>query len=273
MSYSIFDETMVVMTWPEIEEAARRGAIVLLPVGIIEEHGPHMGLAVDTYMAYLSSVLARRDLAFRGVETLLAPPQYWGVSAGTATFGGTFSIRPETMQTLLVDILASLHRWGLDRVFIVNWHADYHHCKTILKAVEEARRSIGVDARSIIGPSDVRRFRLTGDEDYILVQQSPPSMGPPGDYVDMHAGSLETGIMAEYFPDDVNIDLARTLKDSELTNEDLRALGQGEEEIRRTIPHGYFGNPAGYDTAVARRFVEDYALDLANTISGFLQEN
>ena len=79
--------------------------------------------------------------------------------------------------------------------------------------------------------------------------------------------------MVEYYPDDVDIDMARTLKDSAVTGEDLRALGQGDEEIRRTIPHGYFGNPAGYDTDVARRFVEDYALDLANTISGFLRED
>lgn len=273
MSYSIFDETMVAMPWPDIEEAARRGAVVLLPVGIIEEHGPHMGLAVDTCMAYLSSVLARRNLESKNIPTLIAPPQYWGVSAGTATFAGTFSVRPETMQALIVDILASLHRWGLDRVFIVNWHADYHHCRAILRAVEEARRSIDIDARSIIGPSDIVRFRLTGDEDYILVQLSPPSMGASGRYVDMHAGSLETGLMVEYFPDDVDAGLARTLKDSELTGEDLRALGQSDEEIRKTIPHGYFGNPAGYDTAVARRFVEDYSLDLANTVAAYLEED
>jgi creatinine amidohydrolase len=273
MSYSIFDETMVAMSWPDIEAAARRKAIVLLPVGIIEEHGPHMGLAVDTYMAYLSSVLARRDLESRGIPTLIAPPQYWGISAGTATFAGTFSVRPGTMQALLVDILASLHRWGLDRVFVVNWHADYHHVKAVLAAVREARESLGIAARGIISPSDVRRFRLTGDEDYVLVQLSPPSMGASGRYVDMHAGSLETGIMAAYYPDDVDAGLARTLKDSELTGEDLRALGQSDEVIRKTIPHGYFGNPAGYDTAAARRFVEDYALDLANTISGFLRKN
>ena len=62
MGYSIFDETMVDMTWPEIEKAAEQGSIVLLPIGIIEEHGPHMGLAVDTYIAYLVSKLAKHEL-------------------------------------------------------------------------------------------------------------------------------------------------------------------------------------------------------------------
>ena len=49
MGYSLFDETMVDMAWPEIEKAAQEGAIVLLPTGVIEEHGPHMGLAMDIY--------------------------------------------------------------------------------------------------------------------------------------------------------------------------------------------------------------------------------
>jgi len=218
------------------------------------------------------SVLTRRNLEAEGVKTLIGPPQYWGISAGTAAFAGTFSVRKETMKALIYDILASLHGWGLSRVFTINWHADYHHCKAILEAVQEARDATGVAARSIIKPTDVDRFRLTGNEDYILVQQSPPSMGESGKYVDYHAGSLETGIMAHYYPDDVDTKLAETLPDSELTDEDLRGLGKGDEEIRKLIPHGYFGNPSAYDADAARQFVEDYARDLADTIAGFLKE-
>ena len=133
MGYSIFDETMVDMTWPEIERAAADGAIVLLPTGIIEEHGPHLGLAVDTYIAYLIGVMARRELASRGITALIAPPCYWGVSQGTAVFPGTFSVRRETMKALVYDILASLHGWGFKRVFAVNWHADFQHCRVCWK--------------------------------------------------------------------------------------------------------------------------------------------
>ena len=38
MGYSIFDETIVDMAWPDIEKAAKEGAVVLLPIGVIEEH-------------------------------------------------------------------------------------------------------------------------------------------------------------------------------------------------------------------------------------------
>src|SRR4030042_5305549 len=146
MGYSIFDETMVDMTWPAIEEAAAKGAIVLLPAGIIEEHGPHMGLAVDIYIAYLMSVLAKQELGSRGINALIAPPYYWGISPGTGTFGGTFSVRKETMQAVIYDILASLKRWGFNRVFVVNWHADYHHCLALLEGIKDARRETGVAA-------------------------------------------------------------------------------------------------------------------------------
>src|SRR4030042_2176663 len=152
MGYSIFDETMVDMPWPEIEAAAEKGAIVLLPLGIIEEHGPHMGLAVDMYAAYLVSLLAKHKLMTRGIASLIAPPNYWGVSPGTSVFPGTFSVRPETMKAVVYDILASLKSWKFTRVFIINWHADIQHCRAIIAALKDARRDIAIDAICMVRP-------------------------------------------------------------------------------------------------------------------------
>jgi creatinine amidohydrolase len=271
VAYSIFDETMVDMAWPAIEKAASQGAVVLLPVGIIEEHGPHLGLAVDTYIACLLGVLAKHELEARDVKTLVAPPYYWGISPGTAPFAGTFSMRKETMQAVLCDILASLKGWNFNRVFIINWHADYRHCRIILEALQAARRDTGIDARCLLTPADVRRFRLTGGEDYVLVRKAPPSSGPPGEYVDYHAGALETGIMLAYFPGQADAALAKKLEATRLTDDDLKCLGKTVEETRRLIPGGYFGNPAGYDVEFARHYVEASARDLADTIAGYLQ--
>lgn len=271
MGYSIFDETMVAMTWPEIEQAVARGAIVLLPIGIIEEHGPHMGLAVDTYAACLVCQRAKLALEARGIITLIAPPSYWGISPGTSTFPGTFSVRKETMKAVIGDILTSLHGWGLRQVFAINWHADRDHIAALLEAVKEARRS-GLGAYCLLHDYDVRRCRLTGGEDYIIVRQTPPPQGPPPPYVDLHAGSLETGIMMRYFPEQVDGEMARTLKRTELTYQDLRVLGGGDSgAIRRLIPGGYFGDPAGYDVAAAEKFIESYAQDTANLIESFLK--
>ncbi len=271
MGYSIFDETMVDMTWPEIEAAAGKGAIALLPIGIIEEHGPHMGLAVDTYAAYLVSVLAKHELEACGVNTLIAPPQYWGVSPATWVFPGTFSVRPETMKAVIYDILASLKRWKLNKVFIINWHADIKHCQAILEAVKEARRDMAIDAFYLVSEFDVSRLRLTGKEEYILKQQSPPMTGISEKYVDIHAGSMETAVMMKYFPKHVKATLAKKLPRTEITLEDLKSLGKSDEATRKLIPQGYFGNPAGYDTGAAEEYIEAHAKATADCIESYLK--
>jgi hypothetical protein len=74
--YSIFDGTMVDMTYPEIEKAAQEKAIVLFPTGVIEEHGPHLPLGVDTYEAYIKAKLLKAELEKKGIRALIAPPFY-----------------------------------------------------------------------------------------------------------------------------------------------------------------------------------------------------
>ncbi len=271
MGYSVFTDTMVDMPWPQVEAAAGRGAAVLLPVGIIEEHGPHLGLGVDTYSAYLVAVRARRLLQERGVEALVAPPQYWGVSPATGTFGGTFTVRPATMQALIVDIIADLAGWGFTRIFTVNWHADLLHVKTLYAAVREARRASGADARFIASDFDLRRLRLAGDEEGVLVQQNAPGIDVgTGPYLDVHAGSMETAVMLRFFPEGLDAEYIRGLEPTALTGEDLRDLGKSDELTRALIPNGYFGDPAAYDTARAETYVAAVAASYADTITGYL---
>jgi len=271
MGYSIFDETMVDMTWPEIEAAAAKGVIVLLPTGIIEEHGPHMGLAVDTYASYLVARMVKHELESRGIKPLIAPPPYWGVSEATSVFPGTFSVRPETLKALIYDILASLHSWGLNRVFVINWHGDIQHCLAILDAIKDARRDTGVDACSILTSGDLRRLRLTGNEEYILLQKAPSLIGSDEKYVDVHAGSMETAVMLKYFPRHVNAALAKKLKRTELTFDDLKGLGKSDAETRKLIPQGYFGNPAGYDTKAAEKYINGCVETAADCIEDYLK--
>ena len=272
MGYSVFTGTMVDMPWPQVEAAAKRGAVVLLPVGIIEEHGPHLGLAVDTYSAYLVAVRAKQRLAERGVEALVAPPQYWGISPATGVFGGTFSVRPETMKALIVDIVAGLARWGFTKIFTVNWHADMLHVRTLYEAVAAARRESGADVRFIASGFDLRRLRLSGDEEGVLAQQNAPGIDVgTGPYLDVHAGSMETAVMVRFFPEGLDPGYIRGLAPTKLTGEDLRDLGKSEELTRALIPDGYFGDPASYDAARAETYVAAVAASYADTIAGYLE--
>jgi creatinine amidohydrolase len=269
MGYSIFDETMVDMAWPEIEEAAEKGAIVLLPTGTIEQHGPHMGLAVDIYCCYLTCKLARRELEAKGIRTLITPPYYWGLNNATGSFPGSFTVRKETMKALLYDTLASLRRWGFTYVFNINWHGDQDHNVATHEAVKEARVDTGIRAYCILTNLYAKRFGFTGKDDHILIL--PPTVEPPQKYLQIHAGAIETSIMMHYFPEQVNAELAKTLKSTDLTFEDLLEWRKGWSDSRKMTPLGYFGDPASFDPWIGKKHIEYYVKDLAHLIGDFIK--
>src|SRR5215471_1466572 len=101
--YSVFVDSMADMTFPEVAEAARRGACVLWAMGVIEQHGPHLPLATDVYIPTAILRTARRLLLRRDIETIIAPPFYWGVNEVSASFPGTFRVRPAIMIELITD--------------------------------------------------------------------------------------------------------------------------------------------------------------------------
>ena len=271
--YSIFDETIVDMTWPEVEKAAKEEAIVLFPTAVIEEHGPHMALGVDTYLAYIKCKLIRRKLESRGVQTIIAPPFYWGINNNSGGFPGSFTVRRETMRAVLHDTLACFERWGFNYVFVINHHGDLTHNRTILEAVEEARINTGVRAYFILRTFDARViYRLTGKEYHVLLIPMKEEPGPRPKYLDIHAGGGETGMMAYYFPDQVDLELARKLKSTDLIFKDLWEWDPGWSDARKITPLGYFGDPASFDSHEGKEKIEEYATSVADLIAEFLKK-
>ncbi|MCJ7484698.1 MAG: creatininase family protein [Candidatus Aminicenantes bacterium] len=265
--YSIFDETMVDMTWPEVEEAAKDGAVVLMTTAVIEEHGPHMSCGIDTYLGYLMCKLTRRELAARGVKAVIAPPFYWGVNGSSHVFPGTFTVRPETMKAMLQDMLASLKSMGFQHVFNINAHGDGLHIRTAIQALIEAQKSLGLDVQYLMSETEARRAGLTGSEPFFLVHKEPPAEASPTPYLDLHAGAWETGAIAAFFPDAVDTKMARTLAPTKVT---VKEIGEWAKDMKKVTPQGYLGDPAKFDTAKAKKEVEDNCRMMADAIAGIL---
>ncbi len=268
--YSIFHETMADMTWQEVEKAAKEGAIILLPTAVIEEHGPHMGCGVDTYLAYQTCKLTRRELESRGIKTLIAPPFYWGINRTTHVFPGTFTVRPETMRALLEDILLSLKSWGFKRVYNINWHYDGGHISTLFQTIKNAQESVGINTYFVLSEEDFRRFGLKGDEPFIVVHKSPPGEAEPQEFLDLHAGAGETGIMASHFPDQVDMELTKTLKPTQLT---YRDVGEWVTNAKKVTPLGYFGDPANAKIEESKKYHEAFCKMIADAIEKELKTN
>jgi creatinine amidohydrolase len=176
------------------------------------------------------------------------------------------------MKALLYDILASMRRWGIEYVFNINWHGDHDHNSAILEAIEKARDETGIRAYCILREFDARRFGLTGQEPYVIIQKDPARQGPPPKYLEIHAESTETGIMLHYFPDQVDVAIAKKLKSTDLTFEDLMVWRQGWSDARKVTPLGYFGDPAGFDPDEGKKRIEEYATDVAALIKEFLKK-
>jgi creatinine amidohydrolase len=271
MGYSIFDDTMVDMTWPEIERAVREGAIVILPTGVIEEHGPHLSLGVDAYCSYLLCKHTKEKLQTEGIASLIAPPYYWGINNVTGSFPGSFTVRKETMRAILYDILVCMRGWGITHVFNINWHGDYDHNVTILESIKEARDDIGIKAYCVLKDSKAAHLGLTGNEPHVIIWKRPSSSDPPPKYLQIHGGSTETSIMSYYFPKEVNRELAITLKSTNLTVEDLAVWRKGSAYTRELTPSGYFGDPASFNPITGKELMEENAQSVSNVILNFMR--
>lgn len=107
------------MTWPEVQEALKSARLAIIPTGSCEQHGPNMTLETD---AAICNALAERLSEQLYPRALLAPVVPWGVSPHHMDFPGTITLRPETFDAILWDIVTSLKQHGLSHFFVVNGH-------------------------------------------------------------------------------------------------------------------------------------------------------
>jgi mycofactocin system creatininase family protein len=137
------------LSWPEAGEHATTGALLAIPVGSTEQHGPHLPLSTDTDIAV---ALAARLAAVRpGV--LVAPPVAYGSSGEHQDFPGTLSIGQEALELLLVELCRSATR-TFDRVLLVSAHGG--NAGPVHRAVRQLRaESRDVRAWAPVSPTGV----------------------------------------------------------------------------------------------------------------------
>jgi creatinine amidohydrolase len=283
--YSIFAGTLADMTWPEVEAAGQRNVPLLVPVAVIEQHSHHLPLATDAYGAYLLCSLVQKDLAAQGVQVLMAPPYYFGVNSTTAMFPGSLNIKPETMRTMLTEILENYARWGLRRQFIVNHHGDPLHNRAIVETIQ-ALRDQGVEATYFLGGM-IQGFvdaayqgtfhqplPLTGD----AVLRSPESEGTRAAVarltrstgLDIHAGERETSLIMRWFPEtlanDLDISGLAPVPDTVRQFQEAEAAGRW----RDLSPAGHIGDPAKASPENGELYALE-AADMAAALADFLR--
>jgi creatinine amidohydrolase len=116
------------LAYPELERL--RDAVVLLPLGATEPHGPHAPLSTDTLIS--TGVCARAAERLDGeLPVLVLPPLAYGVTRYAAAFPGAVSLGEETLRALVTDIRNSLAAQGISRLVLVNNHLEPEHVRTL----------------------------------------------------------------------------------------------------------------------------------------------
>ena len=275
MNNSIFNGTMADMTYQEIENLIKQEAIVLLPVAVIEEHGPHLPLGTDTYLTYSMFKYIQAELNDLNVKSVIAPPFYWGINVATSGFPGSFTVRVDTMKAVLKDTIECLHNWGFNNVYLLNLHGDYLHSKTIVETVKEIYELSSENKKvyNIIPEFFKEVLGVDGSEPYVLIQKDEEVQSDDdgentveNSYLDIHAGGFETSCMLLDFKELVNEELARKLESSKTTFELLSKWQKGGTEGREVTPLGYCGDPSNIDLKNAKEFMVGFATTSANLI-------
>ena len=156
-------------------------ALLVLPVGATEQHGPHLATGTD---ARLVQAVAERaaERAARPDTILVAPTLPFGASDHHLPFGGTLSLGATTFLAVLQDLLRSAARCGCRRAFVLNGHGG--NAAACAVAVAEASREHGLVAVTA------------------LFSQLLPegSLDVP---ISGHAGVFETSLMLALHPEGV----------------------------------------------------------------------
>jgi creatinine amidohydrolase len=182
------------LTSPEIARAAEQGTLILLPVGQVEQHGPHLPLECDCIIARETARRVAEEIAGE-IPVLLLPTVWTAYSVRqVGRWPGLISFRePETMIQLVYDILASLVENGFRKIVIVNAHGNNP------AILELACRKIGSD------------FEVFPAVTYVLAMSK--SIGPRVRKSEMggcggHAGEEETALLLHLAPHLVHLERA-----------------------------------------------------------------
>ena len=149
------------MTTEEVRALLATGRVaVIVPVGSVEPHGPHLPLATDTIISEHAAARAVTLLAARGVRAVVAPSVPYGVTDFAAGFPGAAGVAPEALTAFLHAICKQLLGAGFAHVCLVNNHLEPAHDA----AVRAALAGLPGGAASVACPLTRRWGRTLTDE-------------------------------------------------------------------------------------------------------------
>jgi creatinine amidohydrolase len=227
---------------PGFEDVRRQTRTVIVPVGSVEEHGPHLPLGTDTFHAM---ELARRLAARR--QVLIAPPVFYGICRSTREHPGTVSISGDTLRALLIDLGREFHRQGMQNLVFISGHAGGTHICALVEAGELLLAELPEVRVAVVNILELLREVLTSRPDLVRTR------------ADSHAGEVETALMLAAYPK-----LVQGSAPEEWPTFPRYILVRDK---RQHWPGGVWGNPAAASAAQGEAILEAEATRLEEVIA------
>jgi len=213
------------LSWPQAAQRLQQTDLALLPVGAIEQHGPHLPLDVDAWDA---DYLARRvAAACSAPRPLVLPLIAYGVSYHHEDFSGTISVQPETLSRLVYEVGMSAARQGITKLIVINGHGG--NVPTLRFAAQAINRDAHIFTCVETGE--------TSDADVFQLVDTPN---------DAHAGEIETSTALATRPELVHMDRAEACVPSFSSQYLEFSSARSVEWYARTArisPNGVLGDP------------------------------
>lgn len=188
------------MTWTEYDERARAGDTpILLPVGALEQHGPHLPMNCDTLIP-----MAVCERVARNVGALIAPPLSYGYksqprSGGGNHFPGTTSLDGNTLVLMTRDIIKEFARHGVRNVAVVVGHTE--NLMFTIEACDLALRELHAQGLDDLKILHMGYWEFSSKD---TLRKVFPDGFPSWNLE--HAGVMETSIMLHLHPELVQFD-------------------------------------------------------------------
>lgn len=228
----------------QFTDALREDPIVIVPVGSVEQHGPHCPVDLDIDCPY--QIACRAAEQCHDLRVLVAPPVWSGFTPHNMHFPGTINLRMETFTNLIFDVCSSIAFHGFKRILVLNGHGGN---ESLLNAISIKLSEVGICV------AVATYFRLIGEE-INEVRETP--IGGMG-----HACEFETSLELYFRPQ--LVDMASAVAEprvalSSFFPKDMFAKGTvfypPIPEAWGGMKHGVMGDPTSATAEKGRRITE-----------------
>jgi len=231
------------LTSKDLANIDKERTVVVLPIGSIEVHGPHLPLGTDTMIIYYVALKAAEKEG-----AIVLPPLYYAYVPENRHFPGTISLNSDTFLRLVEEILVEVARHGFKKILILNGHGGNRRPLRLL-----LRRMLEKGFKAHL---------------YILTETLAPIL----DIIDEvretevyeHACEIETSLIMALRPDLVKLEAVKG--PAKLGKRWIGGHLETMVDWQRYAPMGYVGDPRKATSEKGKRLLDSWVMRIVEAI-------